>query len=260
MTPGCAGLPGPVGKVGPSLPLPRRELGLLFGASLGVSAKDHGPSRVGLRPGGVRLNVYGRLAHRLGPGSRLPPLRAARQRGQQVGSVTRVRCGKRFPDGLENLHIRRRAGWDARGRDRDERRDRPYGDEPASRSFDPCDPRAGWRAGGGRRPDLARARTGRPQRAEASALAEEHGLERFTTSLDEALADPSCEIYFDAAATWPPPPRMERAITAGKHVYREKPSAPTLDSALRIARLARDAGIKHGVVEQAVPPQPQAGR
>ena len=33
------------------------------------------------------------------------------------------------------------------------------------------------------------------------ALAGEHGLERFTTSLDEALSDPSCEVYFDAAAT-----------------------------------------------------------
>jgi predicted dehydrogenase len=37
--------------------------------------------------------------------------------------------------------------------------------------------------------------------AKLRALAGEHGLERFTTSLDEALADPSCEIYFDAAAT-----------------------------------------------------------
>ena len=81
------------------------------------------------------------------------------------------------------------------------------------------------------------------------ALAEEHGLERFTTSLDEALADPSCEIYFDAAATAARVEGMERAIRAGKHVYCEKPSAPTLDSALRIARLARDAGIKHGVVQ-----------
>ena len=29
-------------------------------------------------------------------------------------------------------------------------------------------------------------------------LAREHGLERFTTSLDDALADPACDIYFDA--------------------------------------------------------------
>jgi predicted dehydrogenase len=81
------------------------------------------------------------------------------------------------------------------------------------------------------------------------ALADEHGLERFTTSLDEALADPACEIYFDAAATAARVEGMERAIAAGKHVYCEKPSAPTLESALRLARLARAAGVRHGVVQ-----------
>jgi predicted dehydrogenase len=81
------------------------------------------------------------------------------------------------------------------------------------------------------------------------ALASEHGLVRWTTSLDEALADPSCEVYFDAAATLARADGMERAIAAGKHVYCEKPSAPDLDSALRLARLAREAGVKHGVVQ-----------
>jgi predicted dehydrogenase len=81
------------------------------------------------------------------------------------------------------------------------------------------------------------------------ALAAEHGLERLTTSLDEALADPFCEIYFDAAATAARAEGMERAIAAGKHVYCEKPSAPDLDSALRIARQARKAAVKNGVVQ-----------
>jgi predicted dehydrogenase len=81
------------------------------------------------------------------------------------------------------------------------------------------------------------------------ALAEQHGLERFTTSLDEALADPSCEIYFDAAATAARAHGMERAIRAGKHVYCEKPSADSLESALHLARLARDAEVRHGVVQ-----------
>jgi predicted dehydrogenase len=80
-------------------------------------------------------------------------------------------------------------------------------------------------------------------------LAGEHGLERFTTSLDEALSDPSCEVYFDAAATSARAEGMEQAIAAGKHVYCEKPSAPDLDTALRLARLAREAGVKHGVVQ-----------
>ena len=85
--------------------------------------------------------------------------------------------------------------------------------------------------------------------AKLRALAERHGLERWSTDLDEALADPSCEVYFDSAATSARADGMERAIAAGKHVYCEKPSASDLDSALRLARLAREAGVKHGVVQ-----------
>jgi predicted dehydrogenase len=83
--------------------------------------------------------------------------------------------------------------------------------------------------------------------AKLRVLAERHGLERFTTSLGEALEE--CEVYFDAAATSARAEGMERAIAAGRHVYCEKPSAPTLESALRLARLAREAGVKHGVVQ-----------
>ena len=85
--------------------------------------------------------------------------------------------------------------------------------------------------------------------AKLRSLAERHGLERWSTDLDEALGDPGCEVYFDAAATAARAEGMERAVTAGKHVYCEKPSAPDLESALRLARLARDTGVKHGVVQ-----------
>jgi predicted dehydrogenase len=81
------------------------------------------------------------------------------------------------------------------------------------------------------------------------ALAEEHEIARWTTDLDGALAEPDHSIYFDAQATAVRPAAVETAIAAGKHVYCEKPSAPDLESALRIARLARDAGVKHGVVQ-----------
>ena len=37
--------------------------------------------------------------------------------------------------------------------------------------------------------------------AKLRSLAERHGLERWSTDLDEALGDPGCEVYFDAAAT-----------------------------------------------------------
>ena len=79
-------------------------------------------------------------------------------------------------------------------------------------------------------------------------LAREHGIARWTTDLDAAIADPACEVFFDAATTAARPGLVEKAIAAGKHVYCEKPLAPTLDEALRIARLAREAGVKNGIV------------
>ncbi|OLE25752.1 MAG: oxidoreductase [Actinobacteria bacterium 13_1_20CM_3_71_11] len=80
------------------------------------------------------------------------------------------------------------------------------------------------------------------------AIADRHGLERWTTSLDEALADPDCSVYFDAQVTAQRVPAVLAAIDAGKHVYVEKPTADSLEGALRVARAARDAGLVHGVV------------
>jgi len=80
------------------------------------------------------------------------------------------------------------------------------------------------------------------------AMAERHGLERWTTSVDEVLADPSVDVYFDTQVTSAREASLMRAIEAGKHVYTEKPVAETLDGALRLARAAKAAGITHGVV------------
>jgi predicted dehydrogenase len=82
-----------------------------------------------------------------------------------------------------------------------------------------------------------------------AALARQHGVERITTDLDRALADRSDTVYFDAATTQLRKPNLEKAIAAGKHIYCEKPSAETLADALALYRLARDAGVKHGVVQ-----------
>jgi predicted dehydrogenase len=79
-------------------------------------------------------------------------------------------------------------------------------------------------------------------------LARKHDIARWTTDLDAAIRDPQCEVFFDAATTAARPGLVERAIAAGKHVYCEKPLAPTLDEALRIARLAREHGVKNGIV------------
>ncbi len=80
-------------------------------------------------------------------------------------------------------------------------------------------------------------------------LARAHGVERWTTDLDAALADPRDAIFFDAASTALRAGLLRRAIEAGKHVYCEKPVAETLADAVDVAQRAHRAGIKHGVVQ-----------
>jgi predicted dehydrogenase len=80
-------------------------------------------------------------------------------------------------------------------------------------------------------------------------LAEAHGVQRWTTDLDRALASREDEVYFDAAATGQHKPNLEGAMAAGKHVYCEKPVATSVADALALYRSARAAGVKHGVVQ-----------
>jgi predicted dehydrogenase len=81
------------------------------------------------------------------------------------------------------------------------------------------------------------------------ALAAEHGLERWSTDLDECLADPAAAIYFDAQTTDRRAAAVRAAIDAGKHVYCEKPIATDLETALDLARAARAAGVRNGAVQ-----------
>ncbi|MCC7157805.1 MAG: Gfo/Idh/MocA family oxidoreductase [Bryobacterales bacterium] len=68
-------------------------------------------------------------------------------------------------------------------------------------------------------------------------------------NLDEVLADKRYSVYFDAQTTDRRAPDVAKAIAAGKHIYCEKPSATSVDEALKIYRLARSAGVKNGVVQ-----------
>src|SRR6516162_10336972 len=77
------------------------------------------------------------------------------------------------------------------------------------------------------------------------AVAERHDLERWTTSLDEVLADPGVDVYFDTQVTSAREASLLKAIEAGKHVYTEKPVAGSLAGALRLARAAQAQGITH---------------
>ncbi|HEY3683868.1 MAG TPA: Gfo/Idh/MocA family oxidoreductase [Streptosporangiaceae bacterium] len=88
--------------------------------------------------------------------------------------------------------------------------------------------------------------------ARLRALAERHGLTEWTTDLDAALARTDVEVYFDTQITGARVPAIRAAIAAGKHVYTEKPLASDLDGAIELARLATDAGIKHGVVQDKI--------
>jgi predicted dehydrogenase len=71
----------------------------------------------------------------------------------------------------------------------------------------------------------------------------------YTTNLDEALADKTYSVYFDAQTTDRRAGCVEKAIAAGKHIYCEKPSADSLEKALQMYRTANKAGVKHGVVQ-----------
>ena len=82
-----------------------------------------------------------------------------------------------------------------------------------------------------------------------AALAREHGLTRSTADLAAALANRNDTVFFDAATTQMRADLVTRAIEAGKHIYCEKPVADSLDKAVKLAKLAKARGIKHGVVQ-----------
>lgn len=81
------------------------------------------------------------------------------------------------------------------------------------------------------------------------ALAAECGIERWSTDLAKCLADPKNEIYFDAQTTDRRAASVKQAIAAKKHVYCEKPLAEKVEDTLELARAAKAAGIKAGIVQ-----------
>ncbi|MEX2578463.1 MAG: Gfo/Idh/MocA family oxidoreductase [Verrucomicrobiales bacterium] len=90
--------------------------------------------------------------------------------------------------------------------------------------------------------------TGRSEN-KLKALAQTHGVERWTTDLDAALADDRNQILFDASSTLHRARFVEMAAKAGKAIYCEKPTAVKTDEAIRLATVCREAGVKNGVVQ-----------
>jgi predicted dehydrogenase len=81
------------------------------------------------------------------------------------------------------------------------------------------------------------------------ALARQYGIARWGTNLEAALANKDDSVFFDAATTQMRPTLLAQAIRAGKHVYCEKPIATNLNEAVEVCRLAQQAGVKHGAVQ-----------
>jgi predicted dehydrogenase len=85
-----------------------------------------------------------------------------------------------------------------------------------------------------------------------AAVARAHEVADWTTNLGAALADPAYAVLFDAAATQQRAAILERAIAADKHVYAEKPVAPTAAAGAVLLQAARARARKHGAVEDKV--------
>lgn len=80
-------------------------------------------------------------------------------------------------------------------------------------------------------------------------LSKAQGIEKWTTDLDAVLDDPANIIYFDAQTTGRRFDAVAKAIKKGKHVYCEKPIAVSSKEALELYRMAKEAGVKNGVVQ-----------
>ena len=101
------------------------------------------------------------------------------------------------------------------------------------RSIVPIIKQGGVVTGDGRRIVPAPVLVGR-NAEKPSRLAETAGVNRWTTNLDEALADGNNAVYFDAQTTDRRVASVSKAIEAGKHVYCEKPTALSTDDAMAL--------------------------
>ncbi|RCW74797.1 Gfo/Idh/MocA family protein [Saliterribacillus persicus] len=81
------------------------------------------------------------------------------------------------------------------------------------------------------------------------ALADKYEVERWSTDLESALNDSYNEIYFDSQTTVRRAESIKQAIAKGKHIYCEKPTATSVEGSIELARLAQEAGVKNGVVQ-----------
>jgi predicted dehydrogenase len=85
--------------------------------------------------------------------------------------------------------------------------------------------------------------------AKLESISRDFGGLAWSTDLNAALADPQYTIYFDAQTTDRRADAVRKAVAAGKNIYCEKPIADTVEVAHELYKLASNAGVKHGVVQ-----------
>lgn len=85
--------------------------------------------------------------------------------------------------------------------------------------------------------------------AKLEELSSETGIGEWTTDIDSVLKNSDYPVYFDAQTTEMRYESLKKAISAGKHIYCEKPVALNTKDSVELYKLARKAGIKHGVVQ-----------
>ena len=80
-------------------------------------------------------------------------------------------------------------------------------------------------------------------------LCERTGIEKYTTDLAPLMDDDNYPIYFDSQTTLRRYNDVKTAISKGKHIYCEKPTAMSTKDAYELYELAQNAGVKNGVVQ-----------
>ena len=75
------------------------------------------------------------------------------------------------------------------------------------------------------------------------AMADEFGIQKVYTSMEEMLADPAIDMVYVASPNSVHYAQAKAALLAGKHVLCEKPFAPTVAEADELIALAKEKGL-----------------
>ena len=85
----------------------------------------------------------------------------------------------------------------------------------------------------------------------ALSAASNFGIPQVTTNLEDLLSSPEVDIVDLAVHAHQRLPLVEQIAAAGKHIFSQKPLAPSLREAERIVEICRDAGVTLMVNHQA---------